>query len=147
MSRIFITGSSDGLGLLAARRLADEGHEVVLHARSRPRARETTEKVANAAIHNAGIGYREPRWDDVFSNALEPGWVPTKMGGSGAPGDLESGIDTQCWLATSDEPAARVSGRYFYRRAERSCHPAARDEALQDGLLDRCAELSGVKIA
>jgi NAD(P)-dependent dehydrogenase (short-subunit alcohol dehydrogenase family) len=109
MSRIFITGSSDGLGLLAGRRLADEGHEVMLHARSQPRAQETTEKVANAAgvlvgdlsriadtrqvaeeanasgrfdavIHNAGIGYREPRWNDVLSNALEPGWVSTKMG-------------------------------------------------------------------
>ena len=34
MSRIFITGSSDGLGLAAARALLDEGHEVVLHARS-----------------------------------------------------------------------------------------------------------------
>ena len=36
--RIFITGSADGLGLAAARTLMDEGHEVVLHARSRQRA-------------------------------------------------------------------------------------------------------------
>ena len=38
MSRIFITGSTDGLGLAAARALIDEGHEVVLHARAAKRA-------------------------------------------------------------------------------------------------------------
>lgn len=38
MSRIFITGSTDGLGLAAARTLLTEGHEVVLHARSEQRA-------------------------------------------------------------------------------------------------------------
>ena len=34
------------------------------------------------------------RWPDVFSNALEPGWVPTKMGGQEAPEDLRDGTDT-----------------------------------------------------
>jgi NAD(P)-dependent dehydrogenase (short-subunit alcohol dehydrogenase family) len=38
MARIFITGSTDGLGRAAARTLIDEGHDVVLHARSRERA-------------------------------------------------------------------------------------------------------------
>ena len=38
MARIFITGSSDGLGQLAARRLVEEGHRVVLHARNDKRA-------------------------------------------------------------------------------------------------------------
>ena len=37
MSRIFITGSADGLGLMAARLLIQDGHEVVLHARSEQR--------------------------------------------------------------------------------------------------------------
>jgi NAD(P)-dependent dehydrogenase (short-subunit alcohol dehydrogenase family) len=27
------------------------------------------------------------RWPGVLSNAVEPGWVPTKMGGPGAPDD------------------------------------------------------------
>lgn len=87
MSRIFITGSSDGLGLNAARSLMAEGHEVLLHARTKARAAgidgaeralgvvigdlssavETTtiaDQVnaigrMDAIIHNAGI-YQEP---------------------------------------------------------------------------------------
>src|SRR4051812_35485807 len=38
MSRVFITGSTDGLGYAAARALIQDGHEVVLHARSKTRA-------------------------------------------------------------------------------------------------------------
>ena len=34
MARVFITRSSDGLGLMAAKLLIDEGHEVVLHGRN-----------------------------------------------------------------------------------------------------------------
>jgi NAD(P)-dependent dehydrogenase (short-subunit alcohol dehydrogenase family) len=34
VARVFITGSSDGLGLMAARLLIDQGHEVVLHGRN-----------------------------------------------------------------------------------------------------------------
>jgi NAD(P)-dependent dehydrogenase (short-subunit alcohol dehydrogenase family) len=86
------------------------------------------------------------RWPDVLSNGVTPGWVATKMGGPGAPDDLELGADTQAWLAVSDEPAARVSGRYFYHRTERAADPAASDPALQDGLLEVCAELSGVRL-
>jgi NAD(P)-dependent dehydrogenase (short-subunit alcohol dehydrogenase family) len=190
MARILVTGSSDGLGLMAARLLVEDGHEVTLHARNDARAddarnelpaamdvvvgdlssisgmRQVAEQANvlgkyHAVIHNAGIGYREPRrietvdglshvfainvlapylvtalmtrpdrlvylssgmhrggdpdlsdlqwerrpwngaqayadsklfdvvlafsvarrWPDVLSNALEPGWVPTKMGG------------------------------------------------------------------
>jgi NAD(P)-dependent dehydrogenase (short-subunit alcohol dehydrogenase family) len=90
MSRVFITGSTDGLGLMAARLLIEQGHQVVLHARSAARAadarrslpaaeaavtgdlssiaqtRELAEQVNrlghfDAVIHNAGVGYREPR--------------------------------------------------------------------------------------
>ncbi len=255
MSRIFITGSADGLGQLAARRLVDQGHEVVLHARSERRAQEAADAVPGAAgvlagdlssiaetkdlaaqadargrfdavIHNAGVGNREPRrivttdglshmftinvlapylltalmerphrlvylssgmhtngapsltdlqwerrpwsgwqaysdsklfdvvlafavarrWPDVLSNAVTPGWVPTKMGGTGAPDDLEQGADTQSWLAVSDDPAAQVSGRYFYHRAERAAHPAASDPVVQEGLLAACLELAGVAL-
>jgi len=38
MARVFITGSTDGLGRAAAQALLDDGHEVVLHARSAERA-------------------------------------------------------------------------------------------------------------
>ena len=90
MARIFVTGSSDGLGLLAARLLIEQGHEVVLHGRNDSRSRDAltaapqaqgavtgdfstiagaktvAEKVNrlgrfDAVIHNAGIGYREGR--------------------------------------------------------------------------------------
>jgi NAD(P)-dependent dehydrogenase (short-subunit alcohol dehydrogenase family) len=39
-------------------------------------------------------------WPDVYSNAVDPGWVPTRMGGPGAPDDLRLGHLTQEWLAT-----------------------------------------------
>ena len=85
-------------------------------------------------------------WPDVCSNAVEPGWVPTRMGGAGAPDDLELGADTQAWLAAGDEPEALVSARYFFHRSQRNADPACRDEALQDRLLAYCRELTGVAL-
>src|SRR3569623_311189 len=255
MARVFITGSSDGLGLMAARRLAAEGHDLVLHARNDQRARDTwmalpdaeailigdlstmagmrhVAQQANArcpyhaVIYNAAVGYREPRltvtadglayvfavntlapyvltamirmprrvvylssglhrngepaledlqwqerrWSgfqaysdsklhdtalafavarlrpDVFSNAVDPGWVATKMGGADAPEDLMKGSEPQAWLAVSEEPSARASGRYWFHKQPRETHPAARDPKFQDGLLDACARLSGVRL-
>ena len=35
MARVFITGSADGLGRLAAETLLDDGHAVVIHVRTR----------------------------------------------------------------------------------------------------------------
>src|SRR5262249_4784049 len=90
MARVFITGSSDGLGFMAARLLIDQGHQVVLHGRNEGRtgddvaaavgaqggvsgdlstiagARKVSDEVNklgpfDAVIHNAGIGYREGR--------------------------------------------------------------------------------------
>lgn len=90
MARVFITGSADGLGQMAARLLVQQGHSVVLHSRNASRGREAlyavpqaqgvvtgdlssiaqtrgvTDQVNafgsfDAVIHNAGIGYREPR--------------------------------------------------------------------------------------
>jgi NAD(P)-dependent dehydrogenase (short-subunit alcohol dehydrogenase family) len=255
MARIFITGSSDGLGLTAAQLLVEQGHSVVLHARSQRRADETQHKLPaaesvtvgdltsitqtkhlaeqvnkvgtfDAVIHNAGIGYREPkrivtedglshllavntiapyiltamitqpkrlvylssmlhqhgdsslkdltwgerpwsgqqaysdtklhdvllafaiarRWPSVLSNALEPGWVPTKMGGSGASDDLDQGHRTQVWLAVSNDPAASVSGEYFYHMKKRAPLPATRDASIQDRLLDFCSRVTGVEL-
>lgn len=85
-------------------------------------------------------------WPTVLSNALEPGWVPTKMGGPGAPDDLSLAPVTQAWLAVSDDPAARVTAGYFYHQRPREVHPAARDTAFQDELLDYCATLTGVAL-
>ncbi|MGB8093770.1 MAG: SDR family NAD(P)-dependent oxidoreductase, partial [Pseudolabrys sp.] len=90
MARVFVTGSADGLGKMAAELLIEQGHNVVLHARSAARADEIRKKIAgaeeivvgdlasiaetksvadqvnklgrfDAVIHNAGIGYREPK--------------------------------------------------------------------------------------
>ncbi|NKL67125.1 SDR family NAD(P)-dependent oxidoreductase [Rhizobium leguminosarum] len=254
MSRIFITGSTDGLGLAAARTLMKEGHEVVLHARSSERAsaisdlsaaalglvigdlasatetRSIAEQVnaigrMDAVIHNAGIylersrgetpeghaktlavnvlapylltawitrpdrliylssgmhrsgnnalddidwkkrpwnasqAYSESKlyiatlaasvarhWPDVLSNAVDPGWVPTKMGGAGAPDDLEMGHLTQTWLAASDDGAAKVSGGYWYHRQRREVAAEVGDIGFQDTLVDTLAGLTGVHL-
>jgi NAD(P)-dependent dehydrogenase (short-subunit alcohol dehydrogenase family) len=255
MARVFITGSADGLGRMAAQLLVEQGHHVVLHARSEQRGQEAlaavpgsetvvigdltsiaqTRKVADevnaldsldAVIHNAGIGYREPRriatedglpqvfavntlapyiltalirrpkrlvylssglhqsgdaslkdlawehrpwrgqqaysdtklhdvllafaiarrWPDVFSNALEPGWVATKMGGAGATDDLDQGHRTQVWLAVSDEPDAMVTGKYFYHRKLRTPNPSAGDTDRQEELLAACKRFSEVEL-
>jgi NAD(P)-dependent dehydrogenase (short-subunit alcohol dehydrogenase family) len=87
------------------------------------------------------------RWSDVLSNALTPGWVPTRMGGPGAPDDLEQGHLTQAWLAVSDDPETRVTGSYFYHQRLGAVNPSAQDPELQDRLLDYCCELSGIALA
>lgn len=255
VSRIFITGSTDGLGLAAARALIDEGHQVVLHARSAKRAAviadvsrrsagvvigdlssaSETRSVAqqvnkigrmDTVIHNAGIyqvpergntpeghatvlavntlapyiltasidrpnrlvylssgmhrgggsslrdiDWAERRWDSttaysesklyltafalaiarrwpaVFSNAVDPGWVPTKMGGPSAPDDLTMGYQTQIWLAVSNEPAAKVSGGYWHHRKQQKPAAEALDPAFQDRVVTRLAELTGVVLS
>jgi NAD(P)-dependent dehydrogenase (short-subunit alcohol dehydrogenase family) len=240
---------------MAARLLVEDGHDVTLHARSDTRAEDARHELPgatgvvvgdlssisgmrqvaeqadelgryHAVIHNAGVGYREPKrivtvdglshvfavnvlapylvtalmtrpdrlvylssgmarggdpdlsdlqwdrrpwngsqayadsklfdvvlafavarhWPDVRSNALEPGWVPTKMGGPGAPDDLSLAPVTQVWLATSDDPAATVTGRYFYHQRQRATHPAAGSHDVQEGLLAACQELTGVAL-
>ena len=254
MARIFVTGSSDGLGLMAAKLLIEQGHDVVLHGRNDQRCRDAlaaapgakdavsgdfstiagAKSVAeqvnklgrfNAVIHNAGTGSREPRradaepgvpsvfavnvlapyiltalverpdrlvyvssgmhrgvrprmddllwtkrswsgasayaesklcdvllafavarrWPNVWSTAIEPGWVPTKMGGPSAPGDITKAHLTQAWLATSDDSMARSTGRYFYHQKLREPNPVARDVKIQDELLAECARISGVR--
>ena len=82
------------------------------------------------------------RWPDVFSNAVEPGWVPTKMGGPGAPDDLQKGFETQVWLAVSED--ARISGRYFFHRKEARYKKMADNTGLQDQFLEKCEQITGV---
>jgi NAD(P)-dependent dehydrogenase (short-subunit alcohol dehydrogenase family) len=240
MARILITGSADGLGQLSAQALVDQGHQVVLHARSAERARHAHQQVPraehaiagdladidqirhvadqanalgqfDAVIHNAGVYRASPRdilrvnllapyiltclihrpkrliylsssmhlqgranledirtdasrisysdsklyvlmlclaaariWPDVYANAVDPGWVPTKMGGQGAPDDLRQGYATQTWLAVSGDHRAQGSGRYFYHRAERRPNPQASDALLQERLLNLCRDITGI---
>jgi NAD(P)-dependent dehydrogenase (short-subunit alcohol dehydrogenase family) len=253
VARILITGSADGLGQMAAQRLVKDGHQVVLHARNERRANEAMRatpgaetvlagdlstldgmrRVAeganalgtlDAVIHNAAVGYQEPRtttkdglehvfaintvapylltalisqpsrlvflssglhrsggsrlddlnwtsrpwnglqaysdsklhdvllafavarlWPKTYSNALEPGWVATKMGGPGAPDDLAQGSLTQAWLAAGADAATQVTGKYFYHQKLAKTHPDAGNVEVQDALLDACARATGVR--
>ena len=108
---------------------------------------------------NAGQAYSESKlhvtalaltlaraWPGVLSNAVDPGWVPTKMGGPTATDDLEMGHITQTWLAISNDAAATVSGGYWYHRQRREPAAEARDPAFQDQLMDRLAALTGVAL-
>jgi NAD(P)-dependent dehydrogenase (short-subunit alcohol dehydrogenase family) len=85
-------------------------------------------------------------WPDVFSNAVDPGWVPTKMGGAGAPDDLRLGHLTQEWLATSDDPEARTSGGYWYHQRRREPAAGVHDRRLQDELLEELARFTGTRL-
>lgn len=86
------------------------------------------------------------RWPEVYSNAVDPGWVPTKMGGANAPDDLRLGHLTQEWLATSEDPEARTSGGYWHHQQRQQPHAAARDEDFQDRLLDALAQFTGTAL-
>jgi NAD(P)-dependent dehydrogenase (short-subunit alcohol dehydrogenase family) len=84
------------------------------------------------------------KWPEVYANAVDPGWVPTKMGGSGAPDDLTKGYETQVWLAVSNDEKARVSGLYFDHKKETGHNSEADDVQLQDRFLNLCREITGV---
>lgn len=242
MARIFITGSTDGLGRAAAQTLLADGHEVVVHARNRQRlaaaqdlidqgakpvigdladwrqTRDVADQVnrlapMDAVIHNAGV-YSGPQvlpvntvapylltaliraperliyisssmhrggearldgmdwrgkratgsysdsklfvttlaaavarlWPDVLSNAVDPGWVPTRMGGPGAPDDLRLGHLTQAWLAGSADPKVQTSGGYWYHQQRVEPHVAVCDRAFQTRLLDELARATGTPL-
>lgn len=105
-----------------------------------------SEAYAESKLHDAMLAFAIARWPDVFSNSLEPGWVPTKMGGPGAPDDMAQAHLTQAWLAAGDDPKANVTGEYFYHMKHRAANPQARDPDLQNRLLAICAEISGVAL-
>jgi NAD(P)-dependent dehydrogenase (short-subunit alcohol dehydrogenase family) len=86
------------------------------------------------------------RHPDVLSNAVDPGWVRSRMGGAGAPVSLAAGAATPVRLATSDDALVRVTGRYFTAGHAQPAHPAASDPAFQDAVLDICAQITGVKL-
>ena len=80
----------------------------------------------------------------MLSNAVDPGWVPTKLGGAGAPDDLTLGHLTQTWLAASHDPAAKVSGSYWHHRKQQKPAAEALDVDFQDRLVAKLAELPGI---
>ncbi len=84
------------------------------------------------------------KWLEVYSNAVDPGWVPTKMGGRGAPDNLQKGYETQVWLAVSNDENAKVSGRYFFHQKERHHNPEADDILLQERFLNLCKEITDI---
>jgi NAD(P)-dependent dehydrogenase (short-subunit alcohol dehydrogenase family) len=84
------------------------------------------------------------RWSDTLSNAVDPGWVPTRMGGPGAPDDLREGHLTQEWLATSDDVDARTSGGYWFHQRRRQPHPSVHDQRFQHELLAELVRFTGV---
>lgn len=86
------------------------------------------------------------RWPDVFSNAVDPGWVPTRMGGPGAPDDLRLGHVTQEWLATSDDAEALTSGGYWHHQRRQEPHPSVHDGGFQDELIAALATFTGIDL-
>ncbi|MET0291958.1 MAG: SDR family NAD(P)-dependent oxidoreductase [Steroidobacteraceae bacterium] len=102
---------------------------------------------AESKLHDALLAFAAARlWPEVSSNALEPGWVPTRMGGSSAPDDLDQGHRTQAWLAVSEDADAQVTGRYFRHGKTLAPNPQTQDPRLQDRLLELCADISGVTL-
>jgi NAD(P)-dependent dehydrogenase (short-subunit alcohol dehydrogenase family) len=84
------------------------------------------------------------KWRNLYANTLNPGWVPTKMGGRGAPDNLQKGYETQVWLAVSNDEKAKVTGRYFFHQKEARYNPQADDVMLQEKFISLCQEMSGV---
>jgi NAD(P)-dependent dehydrogenase (short-subunit alcohol dehydrogenase family) len=83
---------------------------------------------------------------NVVSNAVDPGWVPTRMGGPSAPDDLRLGHLTQEWLAVSDDPDALTTGGYWHHQRLQKPHPAVHDQRFQQELLDALAGFTGTSL-
>ncbi len=96
--------------------------------------------VTALAFHVAGL------WPDVVTNAVCPGWMPTKMGGPEATGDLLDGRATQVWLATSEDPAAQVTGQFWQHMTRLEPHPKTRDVSFQRELTDELSHYTGVAL-
>lgn len=85
------------------------------------------------------------RWPDATSHAVDPGWVPTRMGGTAAPDDLVEGHRTQIWLAT-DPDVRPATGGYWHHRRTQSPHSAATDVDFQTRLLAALAQRTGIHL-
>lgn len=103
---------------------------------------------AESKLHVVALAFAlARRWPQVLSNAVDPGWARTRMGGPGAPVDLETGQRTQTWLAVSDEPVAMVSGHYWHHLRQEQPAREASDPDFQDRLISKLGELTGVALA
>lgn len=102
---------------------------------------------SDTKLHDVLLAFAVARlWPDTPTNTVNPGWVPTRMGGPGAPDDLDLGRRTQAWLAVRDDPAALATGGYYYHRQPGPVHPAAHDPALQDRLIALCRDACGLSL-
>lgn len=79
------------------------------------------------------------------SHAVDPGWVPTRMGGPGAPDDLEEGHRTQVRLATAADVEPATGGYWHHQRIQRP-HPAVEDGTFRAALVDELARLTGATL-
>ena len=86
------------------------------------------------------------RWSHVLVNALDPGWVPTRLGGNNAPGNLQEGATTQAWLAVSDEPSAKVSGFYFYHQKPQPFKRSASRPEVQERLVEYLERITHIRL-
>jgi NAD(P)-dependent dehydrogenase (short-subunit alcohol dehydrogenase family) len=101
---------------------------------------------SDTKLHDVLLAFAAARrWPELFSNAVEPGWVATKMGGPNASDDLDQGHRTQVWLAVSEDQAAKASGEYFYHMRRRTPQRETRDVSVQEKLLNECQRISGVE--
>ena len=76
-------------------------------------------------------------------------WPPSSSSGKATKSfctPATSGGDRKVWLAASDDPAAMVTGEYFYHMRLRRPNPASRDMERQEKLLDACKSFSGVDL-
>ncbi|XVQ14270.1 SDR family NAD(P)-dependent oxidoreductase [Spirillospora sp. CA-255316] len=85
------------------------------------------------------------RWTGTSSHAVDPGWVPTRMGGAGAPDDLTAGHQTQVWLATRSDLTPGTGG-YWYHQQVQPPHPASQDEGFQAHLIEVLESHTGVPL-
>lgn len=83
----------------------------------------------------------------VISHAVDPGWVPTRMGGPTATDDLVEGHRTQAWLATAPESELDPrTGGYWHHRAVCRPHPATLEAEFQQRILDALATITGLSL-
>ncbi|MDO4259043.1 MAG: SDR family NAD(P)-dependent oxidoreductase [Actinomycetaceae bacterium] len=85
-------------------------------------------------------------WPQTLSHAVDPGWVPTKMGGAAATDDLDLGHVTQVWLATSDDAVTLPSGQYWYHQEIQPLHRAVNDIHFQEELLGALAKHTSIDL-
>ena len=119
-----------------------------LHSGGDPGLRNLTESgYGDTKLHNIMLAFAfARRMKGVQSNSVDPGWVPTKMGGRSASGDLQAAVDTYVMLAEGSGRAEDVSGRHWFMRKERAPMKQAGDVQVQDRLLRELEKVSGVKI-